>query len=207
MLQTIDKKKETTMRLFSYFVALIASITFLSIVLTGCSDQSNLTAPVNNVNKNEPNWIALPQAEGMQINKTHSTTESLDGKKSGNDLIVNTLYSGGPFGTVSVRATIVWPNKNSWSGVKTFTMTSDDASCVTTFGPSMVFNYAGVFNVTYTGVDLSSINLSTVKFAYLAADGSVQYAQHEGITVDLATGTLSVLKAKIPHFSRYGFVN
>ncbi len=38
----------------------------LSLFVIGCSEQSSVIAPVNNVNANEPNWIALPQAEGMQ---------------------------------------------------------------------------------------------------------------------------------------------
>ena len=35
----------------------------------------------------------------------------------------------------------------------------------------------------------------------------VEYAVNDGIVVDLSTGTLQVINAKIPHFSRYGFIN
>ena len=86
-------------------------------------------------------------------------------------------------------------------------MTNDGATCVSTFGPSYVFNLSLTLNITYTGVNLSGINPSTVKFAYLATDGSVKYAANDGIVVDLATGKLQVVNAVIPHFSRYGFVN
>ena len=86
-------------------------------------------------------------------------------------------------------------------------MTNDGATCVSTFGPSMYSIYRQFLILHILVSILSGINPSTVKFAYLATNGSVQYAQHEGITVDLATGTLGVLKAKIPHFSRYGFIN
>ena len=71
----------------------------------------------------------------------------------------------------------------------------------------MVFNGSVVYNVTYSGIDLTGIDPKTVQFAYLASDGSVQYAANDGIVVDLATGKLQVINAKIPHFSRYGFVN
>ena len=73
--------------------------------------------------------------------------------------------------------------------------------------PSMVFNKPLIFTITYTGIDLSTINPADVKFAYIAADGSVQYAVNDGIVVDLAIGKLQVINARIPHFSRYGFVN
>ncbi len=95
----------------------------------------------------------------------------------------------------------------AFSGTKTITMTLSDENTSVKFGPSMQFNAEVLYNVTYTGLNLKGIDPSTVKFAYLAADGSVQYAKNEGIKVDLSTGTLSVYNALIPHFSRYGFIN
>ena len=34
-----------------------------------------------NINTSEPNWIALPQAEGMHVNDSFTETKTLDGKK------------------------------------------------------------------------------------------------------------------------------
>jgi hypothetical protein len=71
----------------------------------------------------------------------------------------------------------------------------------------MVFNIPLSFTIRYIGIDLSKINPATVKFAYIASDGSLEYAVNDGIVIDLSTGTLQVINAKIPHFSRYGFIN
>jgi len=75
------------------------------------------------------------------------------------------------------------------------------------FAPTMVFYSDVYYNVTYSGLNLNGIDLSKIKFAYIGADGSIQIAEHEGITFNTATGMLSVKNARIPHFSRYGFVN
>ena len=86
-------------------------------------------------------------------------------------------------------------------------MTCDNKTTVTSFSPSMEFNKKASFSITYQGLKLYGINISDIKFAYIASDGSVQYAENEGITVDKYMGILKVKNAKIPHFSRYGFVN
>ena len=119
---------------------------------------------------------------------------------------MNNSYSGGSFGTVTLTSSLVFP-KGSHSGKVTFTVSHDDAACVSTFGPSYVFSKNLTLNIRYTGVNLNGINTSTVKFVYLAADGSVEYAINDGIIADRTTGTLQVINGRIPHFSRYGFVN
>ena len=68
MFQELNKKEKTnkgrnTMR------RSIVLFAMLSLFVIGCSEQSSVIAPDNNVNTNEPNWIALPQAEGLQVNK------------------------------------------------------------------------------------------------------------------------------------------
>ena len=177
----------------------------LMVLFVGCSEQMSVNSPVGKVNTEEPNWIALPQAEGMQVNEIVSILKTIDGSKGGS-IELNNIYWGGTFGTVTLTSSLAFP-KDSHKGKVTFTVSHDDVTCVSTFGPSYTFQKNLILNVKYTGVNLTGINPSTVKFAYLASDGSVQIAQHEGITVDASTGTLSVKNAKIPHFSRYGFVN
>ena len=182
----------------------ISIIALLSLFVIGCSEQTSINSPVNDLNTNEPNWIALPQAVGLQTEKISSSQKSINGT-NGATWTWNTSYTG-TLGRVTISSTMIFL-PNSFSGTKTITQKHDDATCVSTFSPSMVFNKPVLYTVTYTGVNLTGINPSTVQFAYLAADGSVQIASHEGISVDVPTGRLSVRNACAPHFSRYGFVN
>ena len=193
-----NNKRSNTMRRSIYLFAL------LTLFVIGCSEESSVLAPVNNVNTNEPNWIALPKAEGMQVNNTFTTFKLIDGLRGGTISDVES-YSGGPFGTVTMNASIQFP-KGAFTTKVSITMSNDDASTVTTFGPSMVFLKYAIFNITYTGLDLSNSN-SNINFVYLAPDGTIQPAVNDGIVVSKTTGTLQVKNARIPHFSRYGFVN
>jgi len=179
-------------------------LTLLMLFVIGCSEESSVLSPDSTISTNEPNWIALPAPEGMQINSSFTESKWINGRYGGTISLYRSYYNR--YGNVIIDADITFPNY-SFSGSKTISMTCDDQNCVTSFSPSMVFNKNANFTVIYSGVDLSDINPSNIKFAYIASDGSVQYAQHEGITINKYSGYLKVKNAKIPHFSRYGFVN
>jgi len=183
----------------------ISLIVLLSLFVIGCSEQSSINAPVNNLNTNEPNWIALPQAEGLSVNKDFSSSKYISGRNGG-IISLNESYYSRQLGRVTIEVETEFPRYSFW-GDKYITMVVDDATCTATFSPHMVFRKDVIFNATFTGVNLDKVSPSNVKFAYLAEDGSVEYAENDGITVDKSRGKLVIKNAKIPHFSRYGFVN
>jgi hypothetical protein len=185
---------------------LTSTIAMLLLLAFGCTDQTNITSPEQSVQTQEPNWIALPQGTGLQVNQIFSVSKNIV-HKDGGTMSLNASYQGGNYGTVTITSTLFFPKACEPGKGQVYTMSHDDSYCVTTFGPPTDFDKELTFNITYTGVNLTGINPSTVKFAYIAADGSVQYAVNDGIIVNLATGKLGVINAKIPHFSRYGFVN
>lgn len=195
----LNNKRSYTMRRYIFLFAAF------SLFVIGCAEESNILSPVNNTSENEPNWILLPQPDNMNVEATFSTSEWISGRNGG-DLELYEIYSGGPFGQVKIEAEAKFKRYSFW-GDKYITMTIDDLTGTASFIPSMVFNRDVVYNVTFTGVDLSGINPANVRFAYLATDGSVEYADNDGITVNASNGMLKVTNAKIPHFSRYGFVN
>jgi hypothetical protein len=192
--------KDKTMRL-------IYTLTLASLLLFfGCDQSSDITSPVNDVKTDNANWISLPSAKGMNVETSFTVSKRINGAQGG-FLTMSESYSGGPFGTVTIDAQLVF-NQGAFPGNKIITMTNDDDGCVTTFSPARdKFNDIVTFSVTYTGIDLTGIDPDNVSFAYLATNGDVEYAQHEGITVNVSTGTIQVINALIPHFSRYGFVN
>jgi hypothetical protein len=170
----------------------------------GCANESDITAPEQSINL-EPNWIKLPTAEGLQVNTDYTATNRINGTQGGN-LGCSFSYSGGNFGQISVFAELV-VTFGSFPGMKNISMTLSNENTSVIFGPELNFNSNVFYSVTYTGINLTGIDPQTVKFAYIANDGSIQIAQHQGITVDFSTGKLSVHNARLPHFSRYGFVN
>ena len=70
----------------------------------------------------------------------------------------------------------------------------------------MVFNKNLEYTLTYKGIDLTGVDPETVKFCYIASDGSIVEAENSGIEVHIEDGKIKVKKALIPHFSRYGWV-
>lgn len=197
-------KRSNTLKRYIYLFAL------LTLLVVGCSEQSSVLSPNNNVNTNESNWISLPSinkdANGMSVMSMpiFQASKDIDGKKGGK-IKINEKYAGGPFGEVNVQAELEFP-KNAFSGTKYITMILDTEWGYATFSPYSIFDKDAIYNAEFIGLDLSGIDSTNVKFAYLAADGTVEYAVNDGITVDLSTGTLSVKNARIPHFSRYGWL-
>jgi hypothetical protein len=202
---------------------LISIAALFLLLFVGCNDQTSITEPtgvssnVQTIQKQEPNWISLPARNPLQLNKINIVSKVINGAYGGS-LIISDFYTAYSMQTLDTYDNVIQPPSvttyaslvipaGAFSGKKTITMTSDDAVCAFTFGPSQVFNKNAVFNATFTGVDLSGVDPAKVKFAYLADDGSIQYAPNDGIVVDVVAGKLQVINAQIPHFSRYGFVN
>ena len=75
------------------------------------------------------------------------------------------------------------------------------------FGPPMQFQEKVTYNYKVSGLDLTGVNPNTVDFVYIDASGNIYPVQHNGVAVNLSSGTLAVYGAELPHFSRYGFVN
>ena len=171
----------------------------------GCDQGSDLTSSVDDIKSENANWISLPSNEGMNIENSFTVSKRINGSQGG-FLTMYESYSGGPFGTVSIDAELVF-EQGAYPGNKDISMTNYDFECASTFEPSFSkFNAVVTYTITYTGIDLSNIDPNNVKFAYIGLNGNLEYAQHEGITVNVSTGTMQVTNAMIPHFSRYGFV-
>ena len=181
-------------------------IVLLSLLVIGCSEQMSVNSPVEsqlNISTNEPEWIQLPEAENLRLEKIFTITKNISGTK-GAKWSWSSSYTA-ITGKVSISSALVVP-VGAFSGTHTVTQSHNDSTCATTFGPSLVFLKPLTFTITYTGIDLSSYEATDIAFAYLNFDGRVQFAVNSGITVDKVKKILKVTNAIIPHFSRYGFI-
>lgn len=186
---------------------ILYSICFTALLFfSGCDNGSEWITTYNETQLDKPNWISLPDIEGMQIENSFTVTKRINGAQGG-FLTMQHSYYGGPFGNVTINAELIF-EQGAYPGNKLITLTNDDFECVTTFAPEFdKFNNLVTYSITYDGIDLSGINPNNVKFAYIASNNSLQYAQYEELNVDVSTGTIQVINVIIPHFSRYGFVN
>jgi hypothetical protein len=67
----------------------------------------------------------------------------------------------------------------------------------------MTFNEDLVFDIKYTGLDLSNIDPNEIEFLYVDANNNTYPVQYSSLNVDVEKGILEVKGAVISHFSRY----
>ena len=84
-------------------------------------------------------------------------------------------------------------------------MTLDDQCVDMEFGPhGTTFLMPVLLNITAVGLDLSEANEETLDLYYDNPDtGQWEKVERENVIITKSTGTLQIVNARIPHFSRY----
>jgi hypothetical protein len=196
------------MKKLSFVIPFLFGLLFIA-----CQEGNNLTEPLalkSDANQpatsNSLQWIELPKQIKNRLLKEVSASTTIMGSEGG-QVSINKDFQDGPFGKFCMYATLKIP-KHAFDDNQTitFTVSLDDQTTTATFAPHpMTFNIPLEFTLEYRGIDISTIDLSKLSFAYLADDGTIQYAQYDKIDVNPALNSISVSKALIPHFSRFGF--
>jgi hypothetical protein len=196
----LNNNKDKTMSKYIYIL-----IFFLGFII-GCGKESDLVGPIDSTEGNEPNWIAIPSAESKSLQKEIFTGKWICGNKR-SVLKIRTSYPAcTPFRFIKINA-LAEIQKKSFEGCTFVTMSINDRYGITTFAPEIVFSKPVIYNLCISGLDLRGIDPETVKFVYMAPDGQYHEAEYDHLNVDLKSGMLQVINAKLPHFSRYGFAN
>ena len=204
MLNKSINKRSRTMRTYLYFFL------FLSLLVVGCTEESNILSPVSNdnnivVNSDEPNWIvSFPSNQSLK--KDALVSQMVYGNQE-TLLEINTGWAtSSPYYWLSITANARF-QKDSFTGSRFITMTVNDQFGTATFTPSGTFSKPVIYNLTIVGVDLSKVDPAKVKFVYMAPNGQYYTPVYERMYVEKQSGKLQIVNAKLPHFSRYGFVN
>lgn len=184
---------------------ILITFVLMLLVAVGCTDQTSITSPEQSVQTQEPNWLVDLPSKGLGIETIYTASVLIKGS-AGGSVNFKGDFPGGPFGKIHVDSKLVILS-NSFTGSMVISSSIDDVNLLTTFGPSYVFDKPLEYTLLLQGLDLTGVNPASVKFVYQAADGSIHECESDGVDVDLSKGKLKVNKAKIPHFSRYGFVN
>lgn len=182
----------------------LISFLFVTLLLImGCNNESELTSPVENNIIQEPNWITFSDNGRLSIEDTFIKSRySADGRKGWNITFDYTFPNG-----IRTYGDLNCP-KNAYEGKINVTLMLSNLVTTTDFTPSpFTFNIPVEYTIIYEGLDLTGVNPANVDFYYIAPDGSIVKAVYEDLQVDIPNGRLFVLDARLPHFSRYGFVN
>ena len=172
---------------------LIFLVIFAALLVVGCMDDSSLpTAPETNISSqsNSPNWIQLPDKEGMSVENQFSVTEYID-TEHGGELIIDESYSGGPHGEVKVIAKFKI-YENTVPEPLMVTMTIDDETGAIAFSPSTIFNRSADFYLKFEGLDLSNVDPDNVQFIGQTPDNNVYPVQYESLDIDISSGIIEL---------------
>ncbi len=180
----------------------------------GCQDNNSVIEPdltsdqqtsMIKVGNEYVSWISLPEAFNKAMKKDVVVGDTVVGAE-GALLAIDDSYEGGIFGTVTIDATLEFL-PGAFTDTRYITMTVNDEFGEGTFTPHGEFDMPAIYNIIIQGVDLSSVDPTAVDFVYMAEDGTYEYVENDDISVDQTTGTLQIVNAQLPHFSRYGFTN
>ncbi len=180
------------MKRFTIIFAILGFLVF------GCIEESSIVGPDLQVSQNiEKTWVELPS--NLKLSKTETVSKLIDGQAGGK---INFKIE---FEELKVKGNLKI-EKKSFEGEEELFITLDDQTTSATFGPSpFEFNKPLLYTVKYTGLDLEGFNPEDFDFYYLSAGGELVKAEYNSLYVNIKKGVLKVTKAKIPHFSRYGF--
>ncbi len=184
---------------------LLSIAAVLMVLFVGCSkNEDSLINPTSNSNQAVSGDLSKL---GLPI-KSVSTSKIVNGAEGGFIFISQTVLSS-EGREVGVNAQIQI-QAGSFTGSQEISMEVDvDNGCVK-FYPHMVFSLPCDFNYSLQKMNLSNLGfLSTDKkadFVYFSETGANEYINNEGVSIIFNKGNLQVKKAKLLHFSRYGFI-
>ena len=195
---------------------LILILSIASLFIIGCQEELSVTSPSDteistNINKS---WVQLPPKDPKSPTVEGRFKKSKNIRKDrGGWVTVSTGYWYQWFSNRSKElliSAVLYVPKGAFNDEdsKEISITIDESTCTATFEPHpFTFDKDLSFTLTYKNLDLSHYDLNNLDFAYFAENGQIEKAEYDKIEVDLGKGILRVKNAKIPHFSRFGFVN
>ena len=184
---------------------LITLALFSALIFLGCNQDADITSPIDLSTESsfEKQWITLSSNSGFSIEETFTKTKKKANGRKGWNITFDHTFSNG----VRSYGDLDCP-KNAYDRKLTFSFTLSNEVTLTDFNPSpFTFEIPVEYTIIYEGLDLTGLNPEDVDFYYVASSGALVKAEYTRLEVNIATGRLFVLDAKLPHFSRYGFVN
>jgi len=105
---------------------------------------------------------------------------------------------------VIINAVLTIP-PGAFSGTKRIWMVLNNEIGTIWFYPHLVFSIPVRFDIKYSGINLLSINGSTIDFIFQNNDGTIEQVNYKSIDVSLDEGYLTLKGGMLNHFSRYGW--
>jgi len=181
------------------------------IFLAGCDNSIDeivnspaITPLLTETEVSEDDLLPLPKRSALWMDSVFTMSQEIDGAVGGK-MILEKYYISEDGDSVSFKADLTIP-EGAFQGVRTITITADDRVAFVHFYPEMAFEKELKFNQSFKGLNLENYESGKIDFCYLAPDGTIEVIKRDGVEIKLREGQVKVSKAKLHHFSRYGWV-
>lgn len=148
--------------------------------------------------------IPLPARSPIFLDSVFTISKTIVGELGG-QIILDRLYISDRGKLVTMLVNLIIP-PNAFPGQRRITLTIDRNFSVVHCLPAMEFNFPLTLVQTFTGLDLQDYQAEDIDFVYIKKNGLIEEVERTSITVVKSLGILTVLNAKLNHFSRYGWV-
>jgi hypothetical protein len=167
-------------------------------IFAGCMSDNVVNNIPQNTADQKIEWIAN-STTGLKPELELTISKTINGNVGGKILI------GEKLGNLNISGSLTVP-QGAYPGNQNVQITFNDIRFYQVYTPTpYAFRIPLVLNLIYNGLDLTNVDPSKVGFYYLSDNGIYYPAQYDSMIVDQASGTLGIVGAKIPHFSRWGW--
>ena len=148
--------------------------------------------------------IPLPEKSVIYLDSIFTVTKVINGLLGGTITLDKAYISKDGKPVTILLNMVILPL--SFSGQRQITITIEDSVAVMNCGPSMNFRQALICSQTFTGLDLTEYETEEIDFVYIHNNETFSKVPRTSIIVNKELGLVSVLDARISHFSKYGWV-
>ncbi len=182
---------------------LILAVIATGLFLTGCSDlvTNNTSQPVSSGKQ----IVKLPSKAGLSKASTLSVSKEVNGDR-GTVMFLHGSYTDANGNDIRTFAELFVP-RDAFDGTVNISMSTDNEYAGLDFAPHMTFDKPLSLTLSFSGLNLQQLGITKENIGFYNVDdsGNLVEIQNHGILVNYETGTITVVGAKLDHFSRYAF--
>jgi hypothetical protein len=195
---------------------LISAIMTFALLLTACE---NVNEPITNSSELDKQFdfpnnrttqdfkisiIPLPEKSPIYLDSVFTVTKVINGLLGGT-ITLDKVYISKEGRLVTILVDMVIPPM-AFFGQREITVTIEDSIAVMNCGPDMNFRRPLIVIQTFTGLDLMKYNTNEIDFGYIKDDGQFYSIPRTTMIINKPLGLVSIVGARISHFSKYGWV-
>lgn len=185
----------------------IISVALLLILLNGCSENHIVVPEETNNFSLQKEMLQIPVSKSLnRLSTQNSFSEEIDGTVGG-EINFHYDYNISETAKVNVTGKLFIP-AGAFDTVENFKIVIDNEFAFIDFYPSpLSFNIPLELDLEYFGLDLTEISIDDVDYYFVDESLiNVELIEHDEKVLEIVTGSLTIVNAKINHFSRYAWL-